>query len=160
MIPYNEHRTTVATGLREHLGIPFIRTNQTAPAPKYPYGSYTVTTLASANNGTWQRHPDGIDRKQVRSIWSLSFQSDDSEESVMLAIKARDWIEHTGRIWLKDRGITVQSVTDIINRDNLLTAGYEYKHGFDVVFYVYDEVESPVEQTGYIETLETTTKSI
>jgi hypothetical protein len=78
--------------------------------------------------------------------------SDDNEESVTLAIKARDWLEHTGRIWLKDHGITVQSITDITNRDNVLTAGYEYKNGFDVVFYVYDEVENPVAKTiGYIE---------
>lgn len=154
MIPYNETRTAVASGLKEHLGVPVIRTNQTAPAPKYPYGSYTVTTLATANNGTWQQHEDGKDRKQVRSVWSLSFMSDDSEESVMLAMKAREWLEHTGRIWLKDRGITVQSTTDITNRDNVLTAGYEYKQGFDVVFYVYDEVDNPVEYaTGYIESV-------
>ena len=155
MIPYNSNREIVISGLKEHLGVSIIRANQTAPAPAYPYGSYTVTTLATANNGTWQKHEDGKDRKQVRQIWSISFQSDKNDESVELAVKARDWLEHTGRVWLKDRGITVQSTTDITNRDNVLTAGYEYKNGFDVVFYVYDEVDNPVETTGYIEAVET-----
>lgn len=160
MIPYVKNETVVVSGLAAHLGITIKRTNQTAPAPAYPYGAYTVTTLASANNGTWQRHPDGKDRKLVRSIWSLSFMSDDNDQSVQLAVKARDWLEHTGRTYLKDHDIIVQSTTEITNRDNVLTAGYEYKNGFDVVFYVYDEVENPVEETGYIETLETQTKSI
>lgn len=154
MIPYNKIRTEVAKGLAEHLRIKMIRTNQAAPAPAYPYGCYTVTTIATANNGTWQQHEDGIDRKQVRMIMSLSFLSDDSEQSVELAINAREWLEHTGRIWLKDRGITVQSTTDVANRDNFLTSGYEHKQGFDVVFYAYDEVGSTTEATGYIEAAE------
>lgn len=154
MIPYAKNETVVVSGLAKHLGITIRRTNQTAPAPDYPYGSYTVTTLASSNNGTWQRHPDGKDRMLVRSIWSLSFLADENDKSVELAIKARDWLEHTGRTYLKDNEIIVQSTTEITNRDNLLTSGYEYKHGFDVAFYVYDEVDNPVEQTGYIETTE------
>jgi hypothetical protein len=60
---------------------------------------------------------------------------------------------------MADRGITVQSVTDVTNRDNLLTVEYQRKNGFDVVFYVYDEVDSPVGD-NYIESatvvLETT----
>lgn len=155
MIPYKELTTLVPTGLREHLGVPVIHGNQTAQAPAYPYGTYNVTTIASANNGTWQQHEDGIDRKLVKSIWSFSWLSDDMDESMELAIKARDWFEHTGRLWLTDRGIIVQSVTDIANRDNVLTVEYERKNGFDVVFYVYDEVESVVDTHGYIENVET-----
>lgn len=160
MIPYVKNETVVVSGLAEHLGITIRRTNQTAPAPAHPYGAYTVTTLASANNGTWQRHPDGKDRKLVRSIWSLSFLATDNDQSVELAVKARDWLEHTGRTYLKDHDIIVQSTTEITNRDNVLTAGYEYKNGFDVVFYVYDEVDNPVENTGYIEILEAQVQSI
>lgn len=151
MIPYEELTTVIPKGLAEHLGITVIRGNQTAPAPSYPYGSYNVTTIATANSGTWQKHPDGIDRKLVRSIWSLSFLSADEDESVFLAVKARSWLEHTGRLWLAERGVTVQSVTDIHNRDNLLTVEYERKNGFDVVLYVYDEVESPDNAYGHIE---------
>lgn len=156
MIPYKKLTTDVPTGLREYLGIPVIQGNQTAQAPKYPYGSYNITTLASANRGTWQVHDDGKHRKLVRSIWSFSWLSDDSDESIEYAMKARNWFEHTGRVWLSDRGITVQSVTEIANRDNILTVEYERKHGFDVVFYVYDETNSFTEDVGYIESVKVT----
>lgn len=136
--------------------MPVIRGNQTAELPAYPFASYNITTLASANNGTYQEHADGIDRLMVRSIWSFSFLSGDYDESVGLAIKAREWFERTGRTWLADNGVTVQSTTEITNRDNILTVEYERKNGFDVVFYVYDEVENPADTSGYIESVETT----
>lgn len=151
MIAYKEMRSTVATGLKDYLGVPVIRGNQISESPEYPFCSYNVTTIAGENNGTWQQHEDGIDRKMVRSIWSFTFLSADWEESVMLATKAREWFEHTGRMWLSERGITVQSTTEITNRDNILTVDYERKNGFDVFFYVFDEAENPSKSTGYIE---------
>lgn len=155
MIPYNEMSTVIATGLKKHLGVIVIQGNQTAPAPAYPYGTYNVTTIAGANHGSWQQHTDGKDRKLVRSIWSFSWLSDDWDESVGMAIKAREWFEHTGRALLSEKGITVQSVTEITNRDNILTVEYERKNGFDVVFYVYDEVENLADASNeYIESAE------
>lgn len=154
MLDLKPIRATLFSGLSEHLGITMIRSDQTGPAPSYPYGTGKATTPATENNGTWQQHADGIDRLMVRSIWSLSFLSDDYDESVMLATKARAWLTHTGRVWLSDRGINVQSVTNIENRDNILTVDYESKHGFDVVLYVYDETQPPSESTGYIESAE------
>ena len=154
LIPYDEMRKVVPQGLREYLGIEIIRGNQTATAPDYPYGTYNVTTIAGANNGTWQQHEDGVDRLMVRSIWSWSFLSADYDESVALAIKAREWFEHSGRAWLSEHGITVQSTTDINNRDNILTVEYERKNGFDVVFYVYDEAKNLTDTIGTIEGVE------
>lgn len=151
MIAYKQMRSAVAKGLQECLGVPVIRGNQTAEAPPYPYAVYNVTTIAGGNNGTYQQHADGIDRLMVRSIWSFSFLSKDWDESVMLATMAREWFLHSGRVYLSDNGINVQSATDITNRDNLLTVEYERKNGFDVVFYVFDEVESPSKSTGFIE---------
>lgn len=153
MLDLKHIRKTLFTGLSEYLGITMIRSDQTANAPEYPYGTGKATTPAAANNGTWQQHEDGIDRLMVRSIWSLSFLAKDYDESVMLASKAREWLTNTGRVLLSERGITVQSVTDIANRDNILTVDYESKHGFDVVFYAYDEVENPSTTTGYIESV-------
>lgn len=151
MIAYKEMREAVASGLREYLGIEVIRANQTAKAPAHPYATYNVTTLAQANNGTYQQHEDGIDRLMVRSVWSITVLAKDWDESVELATKAREWFTHTGRAWLADNGITVQSATDINNRDNILSVEYERKNGFDVFFYVYDEAENPLQTTGYIE---------
>lgn len=151
MLDLKAMRTTVASGLKEYLGMEVIRSSQTAAAPSYPYASYTLTTPAAANGGTYQQHADGKDRLMVRSIWSWSFLSDDYDESVAHAIKAREWFEHSGRAWLAERGITVQSTTDISNRDNILTVEYERKNGFDVVFYVFDEADSLLKTTGTIE---------
>lgn len=156
MIPYKDLTTHIPQGLKKHLGVEVILGNQTAPAPAYPYGSYNITTVASVNNGTWQQDADGKDRKLVRSIWSFSWLSDDWDESVAMAIKARDWFEHEGRVWLSEQGITVQSVTEITNRDNILTVEYERKNGFDVVFYLYDEVDNLADTIGTIESVEIT----
>lgn len=156
MINYKEIRNAVAQGLKKHLGVPVIRGNQTAEAPPYPYAVYNVTTIAGRNNGTYQKHADGIDRLLVRSIWSFSFLSKDWDESVILATMAREWFLHSGRTWMSDRGIIVQSATDITNRDNILTVDYERKNGFDVVFYMFDEAGDPAESTdiGYINNAE------
>lgn len=154
MIDYINIRNEFAKGLQEHLGIQIIRSNQTAPAPKHPYGTYNVVTIAAANNGTWQQHEDGKDRKLVRSVWSVTILAEDWDESVTLTLKAREWVEHTGRSWLAERGLVVQSVTDITNRDNILSVEYERKNGFDVVFYVYDEVESLTNTSGFIESVD------
>lgn len=151
MIDLKAIRTTLFSGLREYLGIQMIRSDQTANQPAYPYGTGKATTPAAANNGTWQKHEDGKDRLMVKSIWSFSFLSADYDQSVSLAIRAREWFEHSGRAWLSERGITVQSTTNITNRDNILTVEYERKNGFDVVFYVFDVAESTSEATGYIE---------
>jgi len=154
LIAFDKMRETVASGLREHLGVTVIRANQTADAPAHPYVTYNVTTPATKNDGTWQQHDDGIDRKLVRSVWSITILAKDFDESIMLATKARAWFEHTGRVWLDDHGITVQSTTDINNRDNILSVEYERKNGFDVFFYVFDETEKPSNTTGYIEGVE------
>lgn len=154
MIDYKQMRTIIFSGLSGYIGIPVIRGNQAAPAPALPYITCNPTTLASENNGTWQQHKDGIDRKLVRSIWSITSLSDDWDISVSNAVKAREWFEHTGRVYLSDNGITVQSTTAINNRDNILTVDYERKNGFDVVFYVFDEVENPSNATGYIDSAE------
>ena len=156
MIDYVRMRTVIFSGLSAYIGAPVIRGDQAAEAPHYPYMICNATTLASENRGTWQQHEDGIDRKLVRSIWSFTSLSDDYDESVSNAVKAREWLDHTGHVYLSDNGITVQSMTAINNRDNVLTVDYERKNGFDVVFYVYDEAGNPANSTdtGYIDSAE------
>lgn len=154
MIPIDQMLDFIPAGLSEYLGVPVIRGNQSKKAPSYPYVTYNLTTPAGANNGTWQEHEDGIDRLMVESIWSFSTLSTDWQESMILANRAREWFQRTGQTYLSDHGITVQSTTQINNRDNILALEYERKNGFDVVFYVYDEVKNPSESTGYIEDAE------
>lgn len=152
MIDYKNIRETVCRGLKEYLGIPVIRNNQNRDPPNYPYVSYTVTTLANANKGTYGEFTDGIDRKNVKQTWSITAQSDNNDESVELAYKVREWLEHVGRLYLSKNKVIVEQVTNITNRDNIVTIDYEYKNGFDVVFVMFDEILKP--DNGYIDTVE------
>lgn len=154
MIDVDKLKQVVVSGLKEYLGCEVIRTNQNAEPPAYPYVSYTITTLASANNGTYEEYTDGTTRKQLKQTWSITAQSNNESESVYLALKAREWLDYAGRVYLKDNGVTVQSVTNVTNRDNILTVEYEYKNGFDVVFYLFDETENNINKSGIVETVE------
>ena len=140
MIDYNGLRNTVAKGLSEYTGVKVVRSNQNAPQPEYDFIQYTITTLKSENNGTYGEYEDGIMRKGVTQTWSISALSDDSTKSVTLADKAHEWFSRVGKLYLNDNNVIVQSVGGITNRDNVLTVEYEYKNGFDVVFWLFDEI--------------------
>lgn len=146
MIDIENMRMVVVKGLKKYLNCPVIRSNQAAEAPPYPYLSYTVTTLMSANNGTYGEYDDYKARKPVTSIWSITAQSDDNIESVTLANKAKNWLDYVGTVFLNDNDVIVQSTTNVTNRDNVLTSEYEYKNGFDVVFWGFDVVEMPKDE--------------
>lgn len=154
MIDYDNMRATVVKGLKKFLECPVIRSNQNAEPPAYPFISYTITMLQSENKGTWQEYEQGIDRQAVTQTWSISALSDDNNESVVLANKARVWLTRLGTSYLNEHKVIVQSAGNITNRDNILTSEYEYKNGFDVVFWLYDEVENTSRITNYIENIE------
>lgn len=151
MIKFDERRLAVAKGLSKYLNCSVIRSNQNAEPPPYPYVSYGVITLMSSYGGTYGEYEDGTLRKPFTQTWSVSVLSNDSSESVLLALKAREWFDRVGRTYLNDNDIIVQSVTSVTNRDNVLSVGYEYKNGFDVVFRLFDEVS--LESEEIIETL-------
>lgn len=145
MTEYEKLRKVVAKGLKKYLGVPVVKGNQVPLPEKYPYCVYNITIISSANNGTYGEYPDGISRKPTTLTMSVSTLSADDAESVFLANKAYEWIDHVGRTYLNDNGVIVQELTDITNRDNFLTTDYEYKKGFDVVFTLFNEVERPTE---------------
>lgn len=157
MIEYEKLRETVATGLSEYLGCPVVRSNQNEAPPNYPYVSYTITTLLSQNNGTYGVYDDGKERKPFTQTWSITVQSDNNSECVALAIKAQEWLDRVGKVYLDDNNVIVQSVGSITNRDNFITTGYEYRNGFDVVFWLMNELEYETEK---IETMELKNKEV
>jgi hypothetical protein len=146
-------QTTVCKGLSSYLGVPVIQGNQTAQPPKYPYVSYTVTTLKSENNGTYGRYDDCVYRIPIKQTWSVTTHSDDSDEAMTLAVKCEEFLKHSGVTYLNDNNVIVDRTTAITNRDNLITAEYEYRNGFDVVFYLFNEITPDDEDTdsGVIE---------
>lgn len=154
MLDMEAIRKAIVVGLREYLGIPVIRSNQTGEPPSYPYCSYTITRLASENKGTWGRYDDGMMRKPITQSWSVTVQSDNVSEAMTLALKAQEWFDIVGTTYLSDRLVIVQSVGGVMNRDNLLTIEYEYRNGFDVVLWLLNEVSDPVENDGYIEAVD------
>lgn len=152
MIDYKNIREAVCKGFKDYLKVPVIRNNQNKDPPVYPYVSYTVTTLSSANNGTYGEYVDGISRKPVKQTWSITAQSDNNDESIALASKAREWLDYSGKLYLDDKNVIVEQITSITNRDNIITVDYEYKNGFDVVFVIYDEII--LTDKEYIESVE------
>ena len=151
MVNTDNIRSTVVKGVREHCKCPFIRKNQTAKMPDYPYLGYTITTHATENKGTYGVYDDGVARKPVSQIWSITACSNNYEEAVRLANEAHDWFDYTGDIYMSDNDVIVESVGAVGDRSNLLTAEYEYSYGFDVTFSAFDEIEMP--DNGTIETV-------
>ncbi len=153
MIDFERVRKVIVKALKEYLGCEVVLANQTAPIPEYPYVSFSITTPIVANRGTWGRCDDDMDRKQIEQIWSITVQSDKSGESAQLCLKAYDWLDHIGTLFLNDNKIVVQRLENITNRDNLLSVGYEYRNGFDVVFSLMDEISVDELDEGEIETI-------
>ena len=149
MFDYDGLRRAVATGLSKYLGCPVVRSNQNENPPSYPYVSYTIITLMSENKGTYGIYEEDngvIERKPFTQTWSITIQSDNNSESINLAIKAQEWLDKVGKVYLDDNNVIVQSVGNITNRDNFLTTGYEYRNGFDVVFWLMNEIKCDTEQ--------------
>lgn len=147
MYKYDEYRLAVARGLSKSLNVSVIRANQNAEPPNMPYIVYNIITPMSSYKGTYGEYEDGTLRKPFTMTMSVSCLSNDSSESVILSLKAREWFDRVGRTYLKDNDIIVQSVTSVTNRDNVLSVGYEYKNGFDVVFWLFDEITLENEET-------------
>lgn len=155
MIPIDEIRTAISTGLNNYLQCPVIRTNQNQRKPQYPYITYTITTLMSENKGTYGVLSDNTHIQAFKQIWSLSALSDDYSECAALANKAHSWLESSGAVYLSDSSVIVESVGSITNRDTILTADYEYRYGFDFVLRVMDIIPpSEYEGDGIIQTVE------
>ncbi len=160
MIDYEHLKEVVVTGLSKYLNCPVIRSNQNEEPPTYPYVSYTIITPLRENKGTYGEYGDGMHRKPFTQTWSITILSDNDSESINLATKAYEWLDHVGTVYLKDNDVDVQSVGNMGNRDNFLTVEYEYRNGFDVVFWLMNEVDNPAEETGYIETVQINDKNI
>ena len=153
MFDYEGLRKNLVSVVSKYLDCPVVRSNQNEAPPPYPYVSYTITTLMSENKGTYGEYEDGKARKPFTQIWSITALSGDNSESVNLSVKAREWLDHVGRDYLNGKNIIVQSVGSITNRDNFLTAEYEYRNGFDFTLWLYDEVGGMAETETYIDTV-------
>ena len=151
MVDVTAIRSAIVKGLRDYVGCPVIRSNQTGESPPYPYISYTITTLKTQNNGTYGHYEDDVIAKPTTQIWSITVQSDDNNECVDICLKAHTWLDELGRVYLGDNNVIVQSVGNVTNRDNMLTIEYEYRNGFDITIWCMDKAIKDTSE--YIETV-------
>ena len=147
-------KETVVQGLTNHLEIPVVRNNQAGMQTAYPFCSYSITILLDDKGGTWEQFDDGYDRKPATQTWTVTLRSGDVDEAAALAVKARNWLDHLGTAHLSDKGVTVLSVTAVTGTDSTEVSTSEYQFSFDVVFWFLNEVQSAIEETGYIEEAE------
>lgn len=115
------------------------------PIPEYPYISFTILNT-DTRKGTYSV-TEGSRYISLTQTWSFTVQGDKDNKAQLAAMKAKDWLEETGRTALYDNGIVVQSVGAITNRDTLLTIEYEYRKGFDAILSIMSRIEGQKEET-------------
>ena len=127
--------------------------NQTAPAPEYPYVSYTVITPVEMTNKGYCIDRFGNRYRETLQTWSLTVHSDDYNESYVLTQQMYDFFSTVGNAKMSDDSIVVSKVGGVTNRDNLLSIKYEYCSGFDVTFNLIDKIA--VDKYRYDGTIDT-----
>lgn len=127
---------------------PIIRSNQTAPAPAYPYCSYTITS--NTPKAFWGKDGNEYTR-ETKQTWSFTVQSDNDDEAHEIAAKIVEWLSLQSYTYLADNGIALHSVGDIVNRDSFITIEYEHRYGFDFVLNLLDVVSVEGANQEFIE---------
>lgn len=117
--------------LAAYMGCPVVLTNQTTPAPPYPYVSYTILTVVAAKGGTYG-FTRGIYLQPMEQTWSLTTHTDNPTDSGTLGMRLYDFFARAGRAALFRENIAVANVGSVTCRDNLLTVQFEYRTGADV----------------------------
>lgn len=163
MIEYRNTESVIVSGLQDYLQTfkdecYVVMANQTSPIPPYPYVAYTITTTVGNTSGGYGLFNDGKHYKQMNQIWSFTVQSNAQTECNNIALAAYDYFAHHSYRYLSDNNISVINITNMTSRDNLITAEYEYRQGFDVTFGVMhsitptqDENEDTIEHVSVVE---------
>lgn len=145
MIDQKSINLIITEGLKTVTGCEVVKSNLAgAPIPSYPYISFSILNTEN-RKGTYSGK--GKRYLPLTQTWSLTVQGDDDDKTMMIALKARDWLEEAGRLELGDHGIIVWSAGAVQNRDTLLTVAYEYRKGFDIVLSLMNEVQEPEIET-------------
>lgn len=151
MIDRRKIEIAVLNGIKKHLtgyNCEVIRSNQTAPAPAYPYCSYTITSHTP--KAFWGKDDTHYTR-ETKQTWSFTVQSDNDDQAHEIAAKIVEWLSLHSYTYLADNGIAVASVGDVTNRDSFITIEYEHRYGFDFVLNLFDTVDISEVDTEIIE---------
>lgn len=148
MLDYAAIRSAIIRPLGEALGIPVIMGDQTGEVPPYPFATYKMTSpyLETSVHGAEGivETEDGIKRtqeKHIEVVFSFTVHAKDADDAYQHCYALIEHFEITGRLDLRDAGITVVEVTSVQNRDVFLTIEYERRVGCDVRFRVVSRSE-------------------
>lgn len=132
--------------LKEVTGCEVVKANiADAHIPPHPYISFSILST-DTRKGTYSVD-NGCRYMPLLQTWSFTVQGDRDNKAQLVAMMAKDWLEESGRTYLNDNGIVVQSVGAITNRDTLLTVDYEYRKGFDAVLSIMNILEGQQEES-------------
>lgn len=137
MIPYNEIREALASGLEAHTGLKVINMNGGGPTPKGAFLTYHFEPGFDSVSGMIEKQ-NGEYLEQIETVeFTVSFLSyaDSNPDSMSKALEAQEWFKADGRVILKDNlGIVVHGIGQVENRDIAIGIEWERRHGFEVEF--------------------------
>lgn len=131
--------------------MPVIMSDQSGPAPDYPYITYTVTSPYLPNGGpnysTAVEDGNMVERfeRHIDLVISFTALSGDPDEAMAYAMLMIEYYQNRASYELREVGVVVVSVSNVQNRDNLLTIDYERRCGIDVRFRVIDSASQGID---------------
>ena len=153
--------------LSEHLGIEFVRGEQSGERPKYPFLSYKILSSDAGKEQEAVKTSELIDDDKLKKtsiresalIVSISFFSDEKmyETLIELAEKAYAWVDSlTGYEAAKKIGIGVSVESPVQDRTVFFETEYEYRFGFDIKIRdkaIYTEIVETIDIDQLVENL-------
>lgn len=138
MIKLKEIQAALNRGLKSTTKVIAITANQNGERPKYPFietnfinGGRPIGHLAQ-----YMQKGRRVYEQDFEMTASVHCYSDNMEQAEDLAYAAYQHFLITGVRDLQEQHITIVSVNLIENRTSVLTVGYEYHYGFDVLLRV------------------------
>ena len=119
-----------------------IKADQNGPRPSYPFVETKIISPGRAIGQTaeFMRNGRRVYEQDFAMTLSLNTYSDKQEVAEDLVYSAFSYLQINGHYDLSLQNITVQKLNVIENRTTVLTIGYEYHYGFDIVVNVRSQV--------------------
>ena len=162
MIDIKQIIIDVTSGLYEATGTPSVKVESPDSKPPYPFYAYNVNIPYQPQPGyaiqtnkdiikDEENYIETLHQEQATITLSITAYSKDVDDANEKAINAKEWFNYTGIDYLYSKGIIVQEVMHIENRDTTIVTEYERRRGFDVILAVPSESKTTVETIEKVE---------
>lgn len=146
MIDLERINITITKGLKSAAGCKVMKANLVRETIlECPYILYNILSTETKKGACLAEN--GRRYMPLIQTWNFAALGDQDNEAELAAIKSKIWLEELGRNELNNAGIVVQSVGPVMNRDTLLTNGYEYRKEFEAVLSVMHVIEGQIDET-------------